>query len=159
MKETPEALARAKQIFEYRDGKLFWKEKVCSKVVIGRRAGWPHPLFIYREVKINGVCFKEHRVIWAIHTGKWPEHEIDHINHVKDDNRIENLRDVTPSINQLTKPLCRNNTSGAKSVRWRPDKNKWQAYANSSKGFKSLGHFLTKEEAIAAREAYLQAQL
>lgn len=159
MKETPEALARAKQIFEYRDGMLFWKEKVCSKVVIGRRAGCPHPLFKYRDVKIDGTSFKEHRVIWAMLTGAWPKNEIDHINHIKDDNRIENLRDVTPSINQLTKPMCRNNTSGAKSVRWRSNRNKWQAYANTSKGFKSLGHFHTKEEAVAAREIYLQAQL
>lgn len=154
MKETPEALLRAKAIFDYRDGQLLWKEKTGKKVVIGRRAGWSHPIFVYREVKIDGMCFKEHRVIWAMHNNAWPKHEIDHINHIKDDNRIENLRDVTARINQITKPISRNNTSGHKGVRWRPDKNKWQAYAATMGKFKSLGHFAFKHQAVEARLIY-----
>ena len=155
MKETPKALARALEIFKYSEGKLFWKEKTGKKVVIGNRAGSSNPMFIYRDVNIDGVRFKEHRVIWAMHNGTWPKLEIDHINHIKDDNNIENLRDITPRLNQLTKPICKNNTSGYKGVRWRKDRNKWQAYTNVASKFKSLGHFINKEGAIRAVNSYV----
>ena len=90
-----------------------------------------------------------------MHNGTWPKLEIDHINHIKDDNNIENLRDITPRLNQLTKPICKNNTSGYKGVRWRKDRNKWQAYTNVTSKFKSLGHFINKEGAIRAVNSYV----
>lgn len=154
VKETVEALLWAKETYEYRDGALYWKEKVSKKVVVGNRAGCLNVYTGYRDVRIYGVRFKEHRVVWAILNGEWPKHEIDHVNGIKDDNRIENLRDVTPRVNQATKPLNRNNASGYKCVRWRPDKNKWQAYHSVMGKFKSLGHFISLEAAIAARAAY-----
>jgi len=158
MRETPEALARALEIFDYLEGMLFWKEKTGKKVVIGNRAGCPNPTFIYRDVNIDGVRFKEHRVIWAMHNGAWPKLEIDHINHIRDDNKIENLRDITPRLNQLTKPISKNNTSGHKGIRWRKDRNIWQAYSSVASKFKNLGHFISKEEAIIARTNYEMSQ-
>lgn len=156
-KETTEALLRAKQIYEYRDGALYWKEKVAKKVVIGSRAGYLNTHNGYRDIKIDGVGFKEHRVVWAIMNGEWPAHEIDHINRIRDDNRIENLRDVEPRINQLNHPIRTDNTSGHPGVCWRPGKNKWQAYFCVMGKFKSLGHFLSLEEAVAVRTAYERA--
>jgi hypothetical protein len=52
-------------------------------------------------LRINGkaISMAAHRVVWAIHHGRWPEMHIDHINRVRNDNRIENLRDVTPAEN------------------------------------------------------------
>ena len=41
--------------------------------------------------------------------GKWPENEIDHINGIKDDNRINNLRDVTNRQNALNVGVFKNN--------------------------------------------------
>lgn len=40
-----------------------------------------------------------HRVIWALKHGDWPKQVIDHINHIRTDNRIVNLRDVSPAEN------------------------------------------------------------
>lgn len=59
------------------------------------------------SVKDNGYLygrmfdrnFYAHRVAWAHHHGEWPEHEVDHINGVRTDNRIINLRSVTHSEN------------------------------------------------------------
>jgi hypothetical protein len=53
----------------------------------------------YRYMHIDGVHFLQHRLVWLLHTGDWPSGVIDHINGVRHDNRIENLRDVDDSIN------------------------------------------------------------
>lgn len=159
MRETEEIIARALQIFEYRDGRLFWKEKAGKKVAIGARAGWSHPVGIYRYVKINGVCFLEHRVVWAMHNNAWPKYEIDHINRVRNDNRIENLRCVTHVQNQANLPLRKDNKYGHTGIRWRSDRNKWQAYVHSLGKFVSIGHFQDKKMAIEARLAYLGGRL
>ena len=92
----------------------------------------------------------------AEHLGRWltKGETVHHKNGVRNDNRIENLRDVTASVNQRTKPISKSNTSGFKGVRWRPDKNKWQAYATILGKFKSLGHFVSQMEAIEARLNY-----
>lgn len=46
----------------------------------------------YLIIKVKGKQFKAHRIVWLINTGNFPECEIDHINRVRADNRIENLR-------------------------------------------------------------------
>lgn len=63
----------------------------------------------YLKGRVDRVEVKAHRVVWACFHGKWPKFQIDHINRIKTDNRIENLRDVRPSEN------CRNRS--ATSVR------------------------------------------
>ena len=40
-----------------------------------------------------------HRIVWAMHFGKWPSEWLDHINGVRTDNRISNLREVSPLQN------------------------------------------------------------
>ena len=158
-KETLEAIQQLSEAFSYKDGTLLWRKKVARKVVVGARAGCGHPIYAYRYVKLNGVKFCEHRVIWALHYGCWPKQEIDHINHDRSDNRIENLRDVSPRVNQLTKPMCKNNTSGAKGVRWRKDRRTWQAYSGVFGKFKSIGHFASQEDAVNARAVWLETAL
>jgi hypothetical protein len=56
----------------------------------------------YVAIKIDGVLYKAHRLAWYLGTGVWPapEIEIDHINRVKGDNRLCNLRLVTRIGNQ-----------------------------------------------------------
>ena len=53
----------------------------------------------YRQVAIDAWLYKEHRVIFALHHGHWPEQVIDHINHIRSDNRPINLRDVSHADN------------------------------------------------------------
>lgn len=71
----------------------------------------------YRRIPINYNLYCAHRLIWKWHYGTEPEF-IDHINHNRDDNRIENLREVSKSQNCQYQNLPSNNTSGFYGIRW-----------------------------------------
>jgi hypothetical protein len=151
--------AWAKEYIDYwpDTGILTWKKKPNRNIPLGRQIGkaniWGHMAFA-----TNGKTYMVHRVIWLLHYGKWPEHQIDHINGNKSDNRITNLRDVTQFINmQNQKVSHKNNKSGYLGVHWSkhvPTK-PWKAEIKINGKSKSIGHFATPEEAHAA---YLQAK-
>ena len=49
----------------------------------------------YVKIQINKKDYTAHRLAWFYIYGEWPKQVIDHINRIKFDNRIENLRDVS----------------------------------------------------------------
>lgn len=49
----------------------------------------------YVDIGILGTVYQAHRLAWLHYHGEWPKQQIDHINRVRDDNRIVNLRDVS----------------------------------------------------------------
>lgn len=53
----------------------------------------------YLQTSFYGKMFLNHRLAWLLQTGSWPKKEIDHINGIKSDNRLCNLRDVSPMVN------------------------------------------------------------
>lgn len=53
----------------------------------------------YAHISLLGKKYKAHRLAWLYVYGHFPKNEIDHINRVRDDNRIANLRDVTRAEN------------------------------------------------------------
>lgn len=57
----------------------------------------------YIVIKVDFTQYKAHRLAWLYIYGVWPNNQIDHINHIVDDNRIVNLRDVTNSENQANR--------------------------------------------------------
>lgn len=95
-----------------------------------------------------------HRVAWLLHTGSWPELYLDHINGNRQDNRIENLRQVTYAENHKNQQLSGRNTSGHFGVYYNPKcpKHPWQARISSYGKVDYLGSYVTKEEAIAVRK-------
>lgn len=106
----------------------------------------------YRRGKINGRDYQAHRVIWAMQTGAWPVSEIDHINGVKTDNRMQNLREATRSQNQHNKGVNAHNSIGLKGVS--PYRDRWQARIAVNGVNKHLGIFATPSE---AHQAYCAA--
>lgn len=81
----------------------------------------------YVQVNLRGTICKGHRLAWLIHYGEWPSGHIDHINGIRTDNRIANLRNVTGQVNTQNKRLgsCQNETGflGVHlSMRAHPDK-------------------------------------
>lgn len=81
----------------------------------------------YKHGKFCGKTMKAHRVAWFLHHGAWPKGIIDHVNGVKIDNRLENLRDVDRVVNGRNRNLSRNNTTGVNGVCYRAKYNNFAA--------------------------------
>ena len=105
---------------------------------------------------IFGKRHQAHRVLWALEHGEWPEVDIDHINGIRHDNRIVNLRSVTKGVNMQNTKMSSKNTSGFNGVYWAKDRNKWRAEISVNNRNIKIGSFDTLDEAINAR---MQANL
>jgi predicted NAD-dependent protein-ADP-ribosyltransferase YbiA (DUF1768 family) len=53
----------------------------------------------YHQISVLGRTYTAQRLAWYMMYGEWPENDIDHINRIKTDNRIANLRILTRSEN------------------------------------------------------------
>lgn len=139
------------ELFEYRDGTLLWKNAVCN-VKAGSEAGSVMKNG-YRSICIKGKRYYAHRLIWILHENAFSQ-EIDHINGVKTDNRIENLRASDSVTNKFNVTKKRNNVSGVKGVSWDKTRNLWTAHITCNKKQHNLGRFTTINEAeIVVKQA------
>jgi hypothetical protein len=106
----------------------------------------------YLAIKVKGKCYKAHRLAWLYVYGKWPDHEIDHINGKRDDNRISNLRDVRKGENQQNQRAKEGKYPG---VSWHKRDKCWVAAIKHNKVRTHLGYFDDPKKAF---EAYLLAK-
>jgi hypothetical protein len=108
------------------------------------------------QIKVFGKRYFAHRIAWLFTNGTWPSMMIDHINGIRNDNRIANLRQVTASENghNQTKPHSRTK-SGYLGVSWVKSRNKWQAGLGINGKYKFLGYF---DDAKSAHAEYLRAK-
>lgn len=109
----------------------------------------------YRHGQINGSHVASHRAAWAVHFGEYPEFDIDHINGVRDDNRISNLRPATRMENLQNVKVGERNSSGYLGVSWCSTRKKWVAQIGYSGKTIKLGRF---DNVDAAAEAYRDAK-
>lgn len=149
MKEYP-SQDEVRELFDYKDGKLFWKKKISRKVVVGREAGCVGAKG-YTHIIVEGKLYQAHRLIWIYHHGDIPEGlYVDHVNEIKDDNSIENLRLLNNKQNnsRSKKPSGKGkflgveqNSSGRYAARiYHEDREEY------------IGTFDTAEEAAKARD-------
>lgn len=134
-------------------GVFTWIARVGNRVKIGDVAGYSDPGG-YRQISIRGKLYLEHRLAWLYVHGEWPKQFIDHINGIKYDNRLANLREATGSENQQNQMRpSTNNKLGILGVSARD--RKFQAEITINRKKKYLGLFTTPEQAHAA---YLAAK-
>jgi hypothetical protein len=88
-----------------------------------------------------------HRLIFLMHHGYLPKY-IDHINGIKTDNRIENLREATISDNSCNR--LGHSKSGIKGVSWSKYHKKWTVACWKNKKYYFVGHFKCLEDAKKA---------
>ena len=105
----------------------------------------------YWVVSVHGRPVMAHRVVWALTFGEWPKHQIDHINGDKSDNRICNLRDVSPKTNAENRRI--RNKHGLQGVRNRGGKWMTQIVVNGKQTY--IGTF---PSAMDAHLAYMEAK-
>jgi hypothetical protein len=137
-------VASARLSYDPKTGVLIWKKS-------GKEAGCYHKGKGYRVVSVNNRQYKAHRLAWLLHYGRWPNPYIDHINGVRDDNRIANLRETTTRGNGMNRKEHR---AGKLPGTDRADGARWKARIEINGKSKYLGCFNSESE---AHKAYLSA--
>lgn len=108
-------------------------------------------LFDYRST------VKLHRAAWFLFHGVWPKDQVDHINNVRDDNRIVNLREATSAENGGNQKVRESGSSKYKGVCWDKQVCKWRAQIMVNCKQIYLGCYHNeKEAALAYNKAALE---
>lgn len=107
----------------------------------------------YLLIQIDKKRYLAHRLAWLYMKGYFPENEIDHINQIRNDNRWDNLREVTHQKNSTNCKLSSNNTSGITGVTKKKYKNNiyWISRIKIKGKQINLGCFTNKLDAAKSR--------
>lgn len=137
-------------LYDYRDGQIFKKgsEKPC---------GYSTPNgYIKTYVSKTGKMYV-HRLIWTMHNGEIPfGMEIDHLNGIRNDNRIENLRCASTTENRRNQGTRKRVFPGVNGVNYNKRDNLWHAMISDKGKAISLGHY---KSFISACEARIVAEV
>ena len=128
-----------------------WNSRYANTVAGVKSHGYILIGVTYGNKKIK---IRAHRLAWFIMNSEMPTDQIDHINGIKSDNRLDNLRDVTVQQNAQNKLKAQKNSdSKMLGVSWHKKAKKWQAHICVYKERKYLGLFADIQD---AQEAYLK---
>lgn len=143
---------RLKALFDYDpDTGVFRWAVNKGPAKAGSVAGYQHHLG-YICIRVDGVKHQAHRLAVLYMTGKWPGHDVDHVNHIRNDNRWSNLRPATRSENARNASRYATNSTGQHGVSWRARDGKWLARITVYGESIYLGMHDTFEDAVAARK-------
>lgn len=135
--------SEASNLFEYRDGILYWKVS-RGKVMAGDIAGNLNKAMGRMYVGVNKKLVLLHRVVFLMHHGYLPN-MVDHIDGNPLNNRIENLRPATRSENNQNRKTNKNTVSGIKGVDWHKQVGKWRVQVRVAGKKKHFGLYAHKE--------------
>lgn len=146
------------QLFEYKDGNLYWKvdrfkgvNKTTHNKSIDQPAGSSDKKNsdkAYMRICIDQKRYFTHRLVFLYHHGYTPKY-IDHINGNRKDNRIENLRPATRQQNMWNKPGT--SSTGYKNIHYRGN-GIWRVIFYVDGNNKTYGNFRSLEEAVEVAE-------
>jgi HNH endonuclease/AP2 domain len=143
---------RLKSLYEYNPVTGVFTSRRYNKPV-----GFNHRGYLVVDLWHQGKQrkFKMHQLAWLYMYGNWPKPMIDHINGIRTDNRIDNLREVTMSQNAQNRRIPYKTKSGLprsgfKGVHWVRASNKWRASIGFDGKVMALGLFDDPEKAFLA---------
>ena len=130
---------KVKQLFDYRDGNLYWKQRPLSDFKTSQGHGAFNATLVgkkacgqiidkYEKIKLNKKYYLTHRLIYIWHFNDLTEtHEVDHIDNNPSNNDISNLRLANRKENISNTVLSSKNKSGIKGVSFDSSRGKWMA--------------------------------
>jgi len=121
-----------------------------GKERVGDSAGSPSTKKYYR-VYVAGKYYPRSHLVWVYHTGSLPTNYLDHVDRDRQNDRIENLQEVTYLENCRNKTRNSNNKSGMSGVSWHKKASKWRAFITIDAKQVHLGLFIDLKAAIDAR--------
>lgn len=140
--------------YDYETGVLYWRWRVNSRVPKTLEAGMQRKSNSdgYLNVHVQGRLYPAHRIVMLMCYGFYGEGlEVDHINHVRNDNRLCNLRFVTRSENSKNQSVSSKSTTGVTGVYFSKSRNKFIAQIKVNRQVHYLGCYNTLEEVTEAR--------
>ena len=150
---------RANELFHYEpsSGKLFWKKTTANRVKVGDEAGIFCKSTGYIKIGVDNKRYLLHCIAILLSTGVYDKTvQVDHINHDRTDNRLENLRVVSHAANMRNKSKLNTNKTGITGVQiiyTRKGTKRYRANIMYNNKPIFLGNYDTLEEAAAARKA------
>lgn len=146
----------AKELFIYdrETGIIKWRKRFNGRQNAGLVAGTTrYSSDGYTKIGIRGKQYFAHRIAMLFAYGFYGDGlEVDHINHIRDDNRLVNLRFVTTTGNNRNRSRHSNNTTGVTGVTYSKVRRKYVARIHVDGVNINLGAFVSLEEAAEARK-------
>lgn len=151
--------AREHLRYDGETGKFFWiklpkrlnNQRLCF---VGKEAGVVHHAG-YIKLTLMGRPVSAHRLAWALYVGD-PPAEIDHINGIRSDNRLENLRPASRAQNMHNAKTKACSGSGKKNVQWDSQASKWRVRVRVNGVRHHIGRFVDFDEAVTAAQSFMQ---
>jgi len=139
------------------EGYFVYNEKIDSRNRRSQRAYKCAGDFLigggYLGLGIEKRVYSIHRLVWLYEYGYFPK-EIDHINGIRTDNRLENLREVSRSQNNWNSKTNSVNTSGHKGISLEEKYLRYKAYVKQfGKRYAKNFSFRTDTKEIALQRA------
>lgn len=142
-----------KEYLEYDadSGHFYNKVSRSSNSKIGDIAGSTNKLG-YVVINLLGKRYLAHRLAWLYVYGCWPDNEIDHIDRVKSNNSIYNLRDVSRSINGRNTPVRSHSQIGHKNIKYDKRDRMFSVCLTINGSQRSFGRFNNLTDALYKRD-------
>jgi hypothetical protein len=134
---------------------IFTRKLSTSNVKIGSIAGYENE-YGYIKISINYKSYLAHRLAWIYVYGTINKECIDHINGIKSDNRLCNLREASRQENNFNRKQSLKSFSGYKGVTWHKRDKQWRAQCTFNKKTIQIGCFDNAEKASEAYQNFVK---
>lgn len=153
--DITQALVKEYLDYDPQTGELIWIKKPSKRANLRTRAGSLVSTTGYRSIALFGKSYPEHHVVWLWYHGYWPKQQLDHIDHIRNNNRISNLREVTVGENARNRTRRQNTRTDEAGIWFNRISKRYVAEITKDGKKVYQASFVDIEDAITARKAKL----